>query len=425
MGSATEDIIRNLPVPQMVRIRQQYSRPRITDIPREVQRQLDRPELMALVQPGMQIAITAGSRGVANIALIIREIADICKARGAHPFVIPAMGSHGGATAAGQREILTGYQITEENVGCPIRCTMEVRQICRLEDTGEPVFIDRYAAEADGIIVVGRVKPHTLFQGRVESGICKMMAIGLGKQKGAEECHNQGPYKMAENIQRYGYAVLRHAKVLFALAAVENAYDETAILRSLSRDEIYGEEPKLLAQARALMPGLPFESCDVLIIDEIGKHISGDGMDPNITGRFLVPAFNHRPDPQRIVVLDIAPESHGNGTGLGFADMTTQRAAGKFDREKTYPNGLTSHIMDLTRIPPVFRTDRLCIQAALKTVYGLLDTSQARIIRLKNTKHTAEFEISVPMLADVLDDPNIQILSGPAPLPFDTEGNLL
>lgn len=422
--SATEDLIKNIAIPKMVKIRQKFERPRIEDVGREVREKLGRPELMELVKPGMQIAITAGSRGVANIALILREIVKICQDAGAFPFVIPAMGSHGGATAEGQREILNGYGVTEEFLGCPVKCSMEVKQIAALDDGVNPVFIDKYAAEADGIIVVGRVKPHTLFHDRIESGICKMMAIGLGKQKGAEQCHKYGPYKIAENIQRYGYTILEHANILFALGVVENAYEETAIIQSFAKDEIYDKEPLLLEKARNLMPCLMFKENDILIVDEIGKNISGDGMDPNITGRYIMKSLHSTPESLRILVLDIAEESHGNGVGIGYADMTTQRAADKFDRDKTYPNGLTSQILDISGIPPVFRNDKLCIQAALKTIFGIVDTTKARIIRIKNTMRVDEIEISEALLPEAIDNPNIQVLSEPAEFDFDEDGNL-
>lgn len=422
MASAAEQIIKNIPIPRMVKIRQKFEHRALADVAAEVRKELSHDKIMSSIKPGMSIAITAGSRGVANIALIIREIVAVCHEAGAKPFVIPAMGSHGGASAEGQLEILSGYNVVEEYIGCPVKATMEVTKIGQFSDE-DPILIDKYAAEADGIIVVGRIKPHTLFHDRVESGVCKMMAIGLGKQRGAEECHKMGPGMLAHNVQKYGYGILENSNIIFGVGIVEDAYDDTALIHAFARDEIHDDEPKYLEIAKSYMPRIMFDACDLMIVDEVGKNISGDGMDPNITGRYIVP-IKGKPDVQRMVVLDIAEESHGNGNGIGFADMTTQRAADKFDREKTYPNGLTSQIMDLTRIPPVFRNDKLCIQAALKTVFGIRDYSAAKVVRIKNTLHVAEFEISESLLEEAKANPNIEIISEPYDLPFDENGNL-
>jgi len=423
MSKEIETIVGKIGIPRMVRVKQTFARDRIEDVKGEVRKELESSGIRNRIRPGMSVAITAGSRGVANIAVIIREVVRFCQDLGAEPFVIPAMGSHGGATAEGQKEILNGYSVTEKYLNCPVLCTMKVKQIAVLEN-GDPVQIDAYAAQADGIIVVGRVKPHTLFHDRVESGICKMMAIGLGKQIGAEECHKYGPYRLAQRVQQFGYAILEAAPVLGGIGIVENAYDETAIIRAFDRDEIRDGEPALLEEARKMMPHLPFAYCDLMIVDEIGKNISGDGMDPNVTGRYVVQGLSSEPESNRMVVLDITDESHGNGNGIGYADMTTQRAFDKFDRDKTYPNALTSQIMDLTRIPPVFPNDRQCIQAALKCVFGLTDPRSAKVIRIKNSARTDEFEISEALIPEAEKVPNLRIVDGPYELVFDEEGNL-
>ncbi len=423
MSKEIETILNKIELPRMVRVRQTFDHEKLSDIPGEVRIQLEHSGMSSRILPGMSVAITAGSRGVANIAVILREIVRFCQEKGAKPFIIPAMGSHGGANAEGQREILTGYSVTEEFLNCPVLCTMDVRQIAVLEN-GDPVRIDAYAAEADGIIVVGRVKPHTLFHSRVESGLCKMMAIGLGKQIGAEECHKFGPHRLAEQVQRFGYAILDAAPVLGGVGIVENAYDETAVIRAFDRTEIRDGEPALLDEARKRMPRIPFHYCDLLIVDQIGKNISGDGMDPNITGKYIVEGLKGEPDSSRMVVLDITDESHGNGNGIGFADMTTQRAADKFDRAKTYPNAITSQIMDLTRIPPVFPNDRQCIQAGLKCVFGLLDHRHAKVIRIRNTMHVDEFEISEALMEEARLVSGMEILGEPYEFSFDEAGNL-
>lgn len=284
------DLVKDTYVPRMFRVKQNFPRPRIEkeEIPDVINGLLSQEKFASRIKPGMRIAITAGSRGVANVALTTRCIADFVKSRGASPFVVPAMGSHGGATAEGQKALLAGYGVTEENVGCPILSSMEVKKIGVNEEGGD-VYIDKHAAEADGIILGRRIKPHTAFRGPYESGMMKMMAIGLGKQYGAEVCHEAGFKNMAKNVPLFGKCIIKNAPVLFAVPTIENAFDETCRILAVVAEDIEAQEPELLKEAFTYMPRILVDSCDVLIVDQIGKNFSGDGMDPNITGTFCTP----------------------------------------------------------------------------------------------------------------------------------------
>ncbi len=416
------NLLKDYPVPPLIKIRQSFPRPVITDIPEAVRGQLLQEHIAATVRPGMHIAVTAGSRGVANIRLIIREICRVCRERQALPFIVPAMGSHGGATAEGQRAIIEGYGITEEFCGAPICSSMETKYIGDTEE-GHPVYIDKNAAEADGIIVVGRIKPHTDFRGPYESGIMKMMTIGLGKQYGAEQFHKAGPKHMAHNIPLYGNAIRSHANVLFALAVVENAYDETCIVQAMLNKEIPDREPPLLEKAKSLMGAILFENADVLIVDRIGKDISGTGMDPNVSGAFSTPYADGGLRAMKRVVLDLTDKTHGTMLGLGMADATTQRCFDRCDLYATYVNALTSTIFEGAKIPLIFQSDKEAIQACLKYC-GDNDKSRPRVVRIQDTLHLEEIWISEAMLEEARANPSIEIIGEPRELPFDQGGNL-
>jgi len=355
------------------------------------------------------------------VAAILAAVAAFCKARGAQPFGIPAMGSHGGATAHGQLAVLESLGITEESIGCPIHATMDTVQIGSTEE-GEPVYLDRYAAQADGIIVINRIKPHTSFHGPYESGLMKMMAIGLGKQKGAQTCHADGFPRMHHKVPLFGKAVLRSAPVLFGLGILENAFDHTAQLHALTPEEIVTQEPQLLRQAAALMPSLGFEDCDVLVVDEIGKNISGCGMDPNISGVFATPGVTGGIRAQRRCILSLTPETHGNGYGMGAADAVTRRLFDQLDLEQIYPNSITTTSLAFSKIPLIMPNDRAAIALCIRTCNGI-DKTAPRIIRIRNTLALDELEISEACIPDLRD--NMQILTAPYTLPFDPEGNLL
>lgn len=417
------DILKDYQIPQMIKIKQNFARPRIEDIPSEVRRQLEQAKIIHRIKPSMRIAITAGSRGVTNIKVILREICDVLKERGARPFIVPAMGSHGGATADGQRAIIEGYGITEEYCGVPILSSMEVKHIGYTKE-GHPVYIDKNAAEADGIVVVGRVKAHTDFRGPYESGIMKMMTVGLGKQYGAENFHSSGPKYMAHKVPLYGNAIRENANVLFALGIVENAYDETCILQAMTSEEIPAVEPRLLETSKSLMGKLYFDATDVLIVDQIGKDISGDGMDPNVTGTFSTPYASGGLVARKRVVLDLTKDTHGSMMGLGMADATTQRCFDHCDLYASYANALTCTLFHCAKIPMIFQSDKDAIQACLKYC-GDNDKNNPRVIRIKDTLHLNEIWISEAHLQEAMANPDIEILSDPQDLKFNDEGYIV
>ena len=418
------DMVSGQKLPKMFRVKQKFPRQRIAveEIPGIIEHLLSAEKFASKVKPGMRIAITAGSRGVANVALTTKCIADFVKKQGATPFIVPSMGSHGGATAEGQREILEGYGITEEYVGCPIISSMEVKNIGLTED-GREVFIDKHAAEADGIIIGCRIKPHTAFRGPYESGIMKMMAIGLGKQYGAQVCHEAGFKNMAKNVPMFGKAIIQNAPILFAVPTIENAYDETSKITAVIADEIEEKEPGLLKEAFANMPRILVDSCDVLVVDQIGKNFSGDGMDPNITGTFCTPYATGGIDAQRVCVLDLSPETHGNGIGLGYSSATTKRVFDKLDLAAMYPNAITCTVLGGVRIPIVMESDREAIQVCVQTC-NEIDKENPRIVRIPNSLHIDHIMLSEAYYEEIKENPDIEIESEPAYLPFDDDGNL-
>lgn len=418
------DLVSNQKLPRMFRIRQKFPREKITpeEIPDVIEGLMSEERFSSQIKPGMRIAITAGSRGIANVALITKCIANFVKQQGAKPFVVPAMGSHGGATAEGQTAILNSYGITEEYIGCPILSSMEVKKI-GVNEEGMDVYIDRYAAESDGIIVSCRIKPHTAFRGPYESGIMKMMTIGLGKQHGAEVCHEAGFKHMAKYVPMFGKAILKNAPVLFAIASIENAYDETAKLAAVLADEVEEKEPPLLKEAFSNMPKILVDECDVLVVDQIGKNFSGDGMDPNITGTFCTPYATGGIKAQRVCVLDLSPETHGNGIGLGYSSATTKRVFDQLDLAAMYPNAITCTVLGGVRIPIVMESDKEAIQVCVRTC-NEIDKEHPRIVRIPNSLHIEHIMLSEAYYEEVKENPDIEILSEPEYLPFDEDGNL-
>lgn len=422
--SVISELAKDVKLPKMVKVQQIFSREKLEpdDIPFEVDRLLSEGKFSNNISKGKRICITCGSRGISNIALITKSIVDYCKNVGAIPFVIPAMGSHGGATAEGQLVILYSLGVTEDYIGCPIYSSMETVEIGK-NDEGVSVFIDKYAAEADGIIVCGRVKPHTCFRGNYESGIMKMMAIGLGKQHGAEVCHEKGFKNMAKNVYLFGKAIINFAPIICGLAILENPYDETKGLVALGPDEIEEKEPDLLNEARENMPKIYFENTDVLIVDKIGKNFSGDGMDPNITGTFVTPYASGGIKAENVVVLDLSDESHGSALGVGGADVITKRLFDKIDFEMTYPNAITATTISGNKIPMILKSDKEAIQIALRTTVES-DKSFPRIIRIKNSLHIDEIYISEAHLNEAKNNPYVKILGEPEEFDFDEDGNL-
>ncbi|HUX41359.1 MAG TPA: lactate racemase domain-containing protein [Rectinemataceae bacterium] len=425
-GGRVSELLADVPIPRMFRARQSFPRPRIAaaEIASTVASRLSDEAIAERIAPGMKIAITAGSRGIANIDSITKAIADFVKSRGGLPFIVPSMGSHGGATAEGQRAILAGYGISEETMGCPIRSSMETVSLGH-SWLGKPVYIDRNAYESDGIIVSCRIKPHNAFRGPYESGICKMMVVGLGKREGAESVHADGMGKMAENLVANAAVVLQKTPILFALASIENAYDETCILEAVAKEHILEREPTLLRKAFAHMPRIIVGKADVLVVDEIGKKYSGTGVDPNITGTFSTEFASGGLEVQRSCMLDLAESSGGNGLGVGLASAITRRLYDKLDSETMYPNCLTSTIITSAMIPLVLANDKEAIQACLRTLNGV-DPDKPRVVRIANSLHIEFIMLSEAYYAEVLRGyfPGLEACGEPEEPTFDTEGNL-
>lgn len=408
--------------PELTKIRQRFPRPRVEDLEQAVRRAFDR--LAPRVAAGDSIAITAGSRGIDRIDRIVAVLVDALRERDADPFVVPAMGSHGGAIAEGQAEVLASYGITEERVGAPVRSSMEVAELTP-EGARARVFMDRHAYDSDGVILVNRVKPHTDFRGRYESGLVKMSVMGLGKHAQVREIHSRGVFGLRELIPETARHVFEMGPVLGGLALVENAYDELMRVQGLRTEEILDEEPALLEEARAHMPHLPVEDIDLLIVDRIGKDISGTGLDTNVIGRMYIEG---EPEPEMpsigsIVLTDLTPETHGNSVGMGLADVITRRLFEKIDFQATYENTVTSTFLERAKMPVVAPTDREAAEVGLRSLRRI-ESETARIVRIWDTLHLDEAWVSAPVLEELDERDEVERLDRARP-PFTDEGTLL
>ncbi|WP_230126428.1 lactate racemase domain-containing protein [Bacillus sp. CECT 9360] len=407
-------LLQGVSLPEMIKIRQKFNAPELADTAREVHTAIKEGDVLSRVSPGDRVAIAVGSRGVADIAIITRETVNAIKSVGGEPFIVPAMGSHGGATAEGQIDVLLQLGVTEETVGAPICSSMEVVKLGELPN-GLPVYIDKFAYESDKIVVINRIKPHTAFRGPVESGLMKMITIGLGKQKGAEAAHAFSFKYMAEHVLEMTKITMKKTPIIFGVATLENAYDRPAKIVAVPAEKIEEMEPELLREAKSYMPKIYFDSIDVLIVDELGKDISGDGMDPNITGRYATPYASGGPEITRIVVLGLTEKTHGNANGIGMADMTTKAVMDEISWEKGYANALTSTVTAVVKLPMVLDTDELAVKAAIKTC-NAFDLEKAKIVRIKNTLEIGEIWISESLLAQAKKIADIEILSNPSEL---------
>ncbi|NWG14408.1 MAG: DUF2088 domain-containing protein [Acidobacteria bacterium] len=411
--------------PRMYRVRQRFSREREPDVRSAVARELQRVSRSLEIRKGARIGVAVGSRGIRDIALVTRALVDRLAAAGASPFIFPAMGSHGGATAEGQAAVLRHYGITEETMGCPILSSLETVQLGTSKE-GIPVFVDHHAAAADHVVAINRVKAHTEFKGELESGLAKMLLIGMGKCVGARIYHSAfadlGFDRIVESVLPI---VIEKARLLFGLAILENAYEETALIRAVLPRDILVEERDLLRRAKAMAPRLPFDNIDVLIVDEMGKNISGSGMDTNVIGRF----YNHvarepeKPRIKRIFVRDLTDESDGNATGVGLADFVHRAVVRKMDAVATNRNCITASNPEKARIPIVCESDRAAVEACLATI-GLTPSDRARVVRIQNTLQLAELQFSDALAAERAVT-EIEILSGPNAMEFDAAGRLL
>ncbi len=412
--------------PQMMRLRQTFDNPKLDDIPAEVERQLRSLSLGEKVRPGQTVAITVGSRGIANIAIITKAIVAHFQRLNAIPFIVPAMGSHGGGTAAGQRAIVEGYGVTEEYVGCEIRASMET-VIVDQTPQGIPVHFDKHALSADHVVVAGRVKPHTNFVGEIESGLHKMMLIGLGKHEGAKIYHRAIlDYSWLEIVTAVGESVLKKCKVLCGLGIVENAFDETALIAAVPPAEFLPREKELLAKAKQWMPRLPFSKVHLLIVDEIGKNLSGTGMDTNVVGRKYI---DHRATEKdsvsvrTIFVRGLTEATHGNACGIGIAEFTNRRTAEAIDRRITSINSITGGHAPAAAIPIFYDTDREVLFNAFPTI-GLTDPPDAKVLQIPNTLQLGEVLASRAYLPEVKERSDLEIVEPLADMQFDGDGNL-
>ena len=405
------------PIPRVARVRQLLPTDHLADVPGAIRAEFDRIGLAGRLRPGQRVAITAGSRGIADIPVVIRTVIQVVQEAGGEPFVVPAMGSHGGATPAGQRHLLAEYGITESSVGAPIHATMDTVELGQLAN-GATVYFDAAAAAADGTIVVNRVKAHTAFRGDIESGLCKMTAVGLGKQRGAEEMHAHG---LKECIPAAAALALERSNIVAGLALVENAAHQLAVARATLPQEFHATDAELLRAANQYLPRVPFDHLHVLVVQWMGKNISGSGMDYNVVGMWRRIGGEPVPNFERIVVLDLTDESDGNGLGVGIADFTTRRLYEKLDLPKMYVNGLTANALAAIKIPIVLESDQQAIEVALHSVGG---GPQARLAVIQSTLSLDELWVSEALLPEVHCNPRLSLETPVQELPFDAQAQL-
>ena len=414
-------------IPSVQLVRQTAPQPTLADVAAEVRRQWLNSNTAKRIKPGMKIAVGCGSRGIKNYLAIAKATIEALKELGAKPFVVAAMGSHGGANATGQRELLASYYLDEAQLGVPVVTDMDAVQI-GTNSWDQPVWWDKNALAADGVVTVSRIKPHTDFRGKFESGIMKMLAIGLGKRHGADQHHSFGTRGLRDMMVESAKIIVEKTPFLGGLGILENANEETAHVEVVDRDDLFEREPVLLDQARGIMGRLPFAAFDVLIIGECGKNYSGAGIDPNVVGRMLIEASpeaeTNNPRITRMAVLDVSPESHGNGTGIGIADLTTNRALASIDPVPFRMNNLTARFLWRSKLPIAFDTDREVIATSVETCWQPV-ASQVKFALIPNTLEVAELWVSAPLAAEAKGNPHLELVGEPMPLPFDAAGNLV
>jgi hypothetical protein len=413
--------------PLMIRIKQTFDDTTLDNIPAEITAQLANLKLESSVKKGQTVAVACSSRGIANYSIIVKTVVSFLKQLKLDPFIIPAMGSHGAATAAGQKRVLQHLGIVEEDIGVPIRSSLEVVQIGETEDH-IPVYLDKLASDADHIVLINRIKKHTEFEHEFESGLLKMMAIGLGKQEGAAIYH--------EAMLTYGYPkviltvarkVMHHANLLFGVGTVENGYGQTAHIGVCPKENIEAMEKALFLSAKAFAPSLPFDEADIILIDEMGKDISGTGFDTKVVGRICLPlvtAEPEHPNIKRIVVCDLTEGSEGNAVGVGIADIITQRLLDKIDMDALNINTITGVCPEMGKIPLTMRNDYEAIEVAIKCV-GLIPKENLKIMRIKNTSLLSEVDVSQAYEEEISTRKDIEIVIPKREMDFDAAGNLV
>ena len=417
-----------LPLPRVMKVRHNFQVPEVDDVPAAVKRELDRVGLAGRFAPGAKVAITCGSRGISSLPQVAAAIVAEVRRLGGEPFIVPSMGSHGGATAEGQKTILREIGVTEEAVGAPIRATMDVVELGKLA-RGMPVYMDKYAAEADAIILLNRIKTHSPW-GHIGSGLMKVSTIGLGKQIGCNSIHEWtvGTAQLYHTIVEAYQLVRQRKPIILGVGILDNAYARPARIVALNPEELPEVEPGLRREAAKLVARLPFAALDVLVLDEMGKNTSPGGVDPLVIGRpkldpdgVPIPGL---PNYKRVVVLDVTPQSHGNAIGLGNVDVTTRRLASKIDWYAMYMNSISACAVDGVRLPMVLPSDKEAIQIAALTC-GVEARRNLKLVRARSTLKVSEFYVSEALVLALADLPQVEPLSDLAPLAFDEQGNLL
>ncbi len=411
--------------PQMIRIRQKFNDTVLEDIPAEIGAQINRWGFENTIQGGQTVAVACSSRGITNYDIIVKAVISGLKKMGLSPFIVPAMGSHGAASGPGQKKVLEHLGIREEKMGAPIKSSLEVIQIGNIHDQ-IPVYLDKRASEADHLVLINRIKKHTEFEHEFESGLLKMMAIGLGKQKGAATYHEaMMTYGYPDVILNVARQVMQHAHILFGVGIVENGYGQTADIGICPADKIAEMEKKMLKLAKSMTPSLPFNEADILIIDEMGKDISGTGFDTKVVGRIGLPLVTPEPKSpkiKRLVVCDLTAGSEGNAVGVGIADVITQRLLEKIDMQALNINTITGVCPEMGKIPLTLKNDREALEIAIKSV-GLIPLDRLKIMRIKNTAFLSEIDVSEAYEEALAARKDLKISLDKRPMAFDQEGN--
>ena len=420
--SQINEILDNIKLPQIMKVSQTFDNTKLDDVEGDLNQKLIDKNIKDKIKPGMKIAITGGSRGISSYKELMKTIVSFVKKCGATPFIVPSMGSHGGGTSEGQENMLKKLGITKESVGCEIISSMDVVEVGRTSKD-LPVYIDKNAANADGIILLNRVKLHTSFRGKYESGLIKMMAIGLAKRKGADMTHFLRYENMAENLVEVGKIALNNLNIICGVASIENGYNEVADVFVLNKDEILQEEPKILEKSKCLMPRIYLDDIDVLIVNEIGKNISGTGVDTNIVGRFHTNAASGGPNTVKLGFLDISEKSGGNGNGMGLADFVSKKFFRKIDFESTYINAITSTEPNSVKLPLVLDNDKYVFQGCVK-LCGVKNIQDIKLVIINNTKELDEIYMSKSAFENTVDKSKVKKESELFDIPFDDEGNL-
>lgn len=420
--SQINEILDNIKLPQIMKVSQTFDNTKLDDVEGDLNQKLIDKNIKDKIKQGMKIAITGGSRGISFYKELMKTIVSFVKKCGATPFIVPSMGSHGGGTSEGQENMLKKLGITKESVGCEIISSMDVVEVGRTSKD-LPVYIDKNAANADGIILLNRVKLHTSFRGKYESGLIKMMAIGLAKRKGADMTHFLRYENMAENLVEVGKIALNNLNIICGVASIENGYNEVEDVFVLNKDEILQEEPKILEKSKRLMPRIYLDDIDVLIVNEIGKNISGTGVDTNIVGRFHTNAASGGPNTVKLGFLDISEKSGGNGNGMGLADFVSKKFFRKIDFESTYINAITSTEPNSVKLPLVLDNDKYVFQGCVK-LCGVKNIQDIKLVIINNTKELDEIYMSKSAFENTVDKSKVKKESELFDIPFDEEGNL-